>query len=238
MPVLPPPPIQSDAGSFIWVDWYNQLSQYLNTANSVPWSVVNKAGSKLSDIAIRDHVMLTAVQGGNSTEQYHLSLAQYTALGVGTTGTGLQVLQTTPTILTPNITGTTAGGNAAAGSIGEFVFNSASSIAITSATPTNITSISLTAGDWDLEGSFGANPTSGSTTLARVATGINTTSATLPAFTYDVAGSYTTGFSASVVPPAVRVSVSTTTTVYLVGFCSYGVSTLTASGSIRARRIR
>ena|SRR5579872_1299020 len=79
--VIPPPPIQAAAGEFVWTDWYSTLVTYLNTANSIPWTVVNKSGSSLSDITNRNHVMLTAVQGGNATEQYHLTAAQYAALG-------------------------------------------------------------------------------------------------------------------------------------------------------------
>jgi hypothetical protein len=81
MAVIPPPPIQAQPGEFIWTDWYSTLVSYLNTANSIPWAVINKAGSKLSDLSDRAHVELTSVQGGNSTEQYHLTLAQWTALG-------------------------------------------------------------------------------------------------------------------------------------------------------------
>lgn len=79
--VLPPPPIQATAGEFVWTDWYSQLTAYLNNAGSIPWAVVNKAGSKLSDLSIRDHIMLTSVQGGNATEQYHLTAAQYATIG-------------------------------------------------------------------------------------------------------------------------------------------------------------
>jgi hypothetical protein len=117
---LPPPPIQAQSGEFIWVDWYNQLSAYLTNGNSIPWSVINKAGSLLSDIATRTHVMLQSVQGGNATEQYHLTAAEHAALPTTYTGTGATVLQTSPTLITPalgtpssgiatNLTGTASG---------------------------------------------------------------------------------------------------------------------------------
>jgi len=67
---LPPPPITDPSGSFAWLDWYNQLTNYLNVTGNVPWSVVNKAGSNLSDLQNRDHAMLNSIAG---TGVYHLS---------------------------------------------------------------------------------------------------------------------------------------------------------------------
>ncbi len=75
---LPPPPINAPSGSFVWLEWYRKLRDFLATNGSVPWSVVDKAGSKLSDIADRKHSMLQNVQGGSSGEQYHLTQAQWT----------------------------------------------------------------------------------------------------------------------------------------------------------------
>lgn len=99
---IPPPPTKDESGSFAWVDWYNKLTAYLNNGNSVPWAVVNKAGSLLSDIATRTHVMLQAVQGGSGTEQYHFTSAEHTFL------LGLQGA--------PSVTGSRAG-NAALASL-------------------------------------------------------------------------------------------------------------------------
>jgi hypothetical protein len=70
--------------------------------------VIDKTGSKLSDLAARDHVMLTAVQGGNATEQYHLTAAEHAALTPGFTGTGLLALQNSPTFITPALGAATA----------------------------------------------------------------------------------------------------------------------------------
>lgn len=73
---LPPAPINvSDNSSFVWLNWYRQLRDYLNTSGNVPWAVVNKAGSNLSDLAIRSHASLQSVQGGTSGSQYHLTRA-------------------------------------------------------------------------------------------------------------------------------------------------------------------
>jgi len=82
---LPPPPVQAESGSFIWTDWYSSLTAYLSNGNSIPWSVINKSGSNLSELTFRSHQSLTSVQGGNGTEQYHLTLAQYNAVTATTT---------------------------------------------------------------------------------------------------------------------------------------------------------
>jgi hypothetical protein len=75
---VPPPPTQSETGSYQWVDWYNKLTIYLNTGSSIPWAVIDKAGSKLSDIADRTHSQIQSLAG--SAEGYHVSAAHYAAL--------------------------------------------------------------------------------------------------------------------------------------------------------------
>lgn len=70
---LPPPPIQqSDQNSFVWLEWYRQFRDFLNTNGSVPWSLVDKTGSNLTDIATRLHNQLQGLQGGASNNFFHL----------------------------------------------------------------------------------------------------------------------------------------------------------------------
>ena len=87
---LPPPPIQDKPGSFTWLEWYRQLRAYVSTSGSVPWYVINFAGSNITDIALRDHDHLQSLQGGTAGEHYHLTAAQIAALGVHNSLTGLQ----------------------------------------------------------------------------------------------------------------------------------------------------
>lgn len=77
---LPPPPINDAPGSFTWLEWYRQLRNYVSTSGSVPWYIINFAGSNITDIALRDHANLQSVQGGASGEQYHLTLEDYSNL--------------------------------------------------------------------------------------------------------------------------------------------------------------
>jgi len=80
---LPPPPINDAPGSFTWLEWYRQLRSYISTSGSVPWYVIDFAGSNITDIAQRDHNQLQNLQGGTAGEKYHLTAAQYAGLGDG-----------------------------------------------------------------------------------------------------------------------------------------------------------
>lgn len=77
---LPPPPINDQPGSFAWLEWYRQLRNYVSTTGSVPWYIINFAGSNITDIALRDHANLQNLQGGGSGEMYHLGAADFNNL--------------------------------------------------------------------------------------------------------------------------------------------------------------
>lgn len=78
--VLPPPPVNDQPGSWTWMEWYRQLRQYVSTSGSVPWYIIDFAGSNIIDIALRDHNQLQGHQGGTAGERYHLSSADATAV--------------------------------------------------------------------------------------------------------------------------------------------------------------
>lgn len=140
---------------------------------------------------------------------------------------------------TNGIVGTTAANNANAGSVGEYVTATGTGVSLTSSTPANITSISLTAGDWDVTGNIYFTP-AGTTVPSALLSAISTTSATVPAapgFAI-LALPFTAGAANALAAPVTRVSIASTTTVYLVGNAIFTVSTLTATGAIRARRVR
>lgn len=147
--------------------------------------------------------------------------------------------------ITPNstngIAGTTTNDNANAGSVGEFISNSATGVSLTSNVQANVTSISLTAGDWDVQGDIAFLP-AGSTVLAQVTAGVSTTSASLGSVGTGTrvtsTGSSVAGQFAELATPVARFSLSTTTTIFLIALASFSVSTATASGIVRARRVR
>lgn len=133
-----------------------------------------------------------------------------------------------------------------AGNVGEVVSSlvaSGSAVSLTTATPANITSISLTAGDWDVQANvnvLGASTTTAAAALQQV--GISTTSATLPTdgsqVIVAVPVATTTSFNTGASIPRVRINVSITTTVYLVAEATFTAGTVTAYGGITARRVR
>jgi len=83
MAQLPPPPTRAPDGSFAWVDWYNKLRDFVSNAGNIAWTSIDFTGSNISNIQVRDHNLLTNIQGGSLTERYHLTLAQYSALTAG-----------------------------------------------------------------------------------------------------------------------------------------------------------
>jgi len=142
------------------------------------------------------------------------------------------------------IAGTVTNDNADAGVVGELVSSSVASgsaVSLTTGTYANITTISLTAGDWDVTGLV-AITTGATTTISFINYGVSTTSATsgslgqMGSLTTNTNIAATIDFAVSA--PVTRLSLASTTTVYLVTRVSFAVSTAAAYGVIRARRIR
>jgi hypothetical protein len=143
--------------------------------------------------------------------------------------------------------GTGTNDNAAAGQVGEYVSAevlAASAIPLTTGTAANVTSISLTAGDWDVRAAIGFNP-NGATTISELVGAITTTSATVPTPpASSVAGysrlrlSFTTGAADSFALSTVRLSLASTSTVYLVAQSAFATNTQGAYGKLEARRAR
>ncbi|WP_175813363.1 beta strand repeat-containing protein [Burkholderia contaminans] len=167
-----------------------------------------------------------------------------TTIGATTANTGRFTTLTATGAITPSTTagivGTTAADSANAGSMGEFVNSNFSSVNMTtSGTAQNLTSISLTAGDWDVTGAATYTSGSGATSTIWIA-GVNTTSATLPSLGnyFQSGGSITATGAATAIPPVTRINVSSTTTVYLVGEAIFSGGSVSAAGFLRARRVR
>lgn len=141
--------------------------------------------------------------------------------------------------------GETTTGNASAGNVGEYVSSTVlggSAVPLTSTVPANITSISLTAGDWDVWGSLAMAPAAGTTT-SLMAAWISTTSASVPTAPNNGAEiSFNLSFPAGVTQlfpvGRMRLSLAATTTVYLSTVTTFAVSTEAAYGFIAARRAR
>jgi len=138
---------------------------------------------------------------------------------------------------TNGIVGTTTNDSASAGYVGEFVTSNASGVSITTtATAQNITSISLTAGDWDVWGGLQINPNGGSMTI--ILGCISITSATLSSSYNNILLQGTSLLTTGLAVPYQRISLSGTTTVYLVAQASFTVANPIAAAIINARRAR
>ena len=167
-----------------------------------------------------------------------------TLVGRATTDTLTIKSLTTPTINQGNLVGTTTNDSAAAGSVGEYVESivlTGAATSLTTATAKTVTSISLTAGDWDVSGFIGFN-TGGTTTTTVIAGGISTTNNTLPSpndtSCFQLQCSFATNAFNQQPCGMKRISIASTTTVYLVATSTFATSTCAARGTIRARRVR
>lgn len=142
--------------------------------------------------------------------------------------------------------GSSTNDSAATGFVGEYVESavaSGSSVALTTATSANITSITLGAGDWDVRGAvlftFGAT-----TSYTNLIGDFSQTSATLDGvtshyFDYTTPATVpTAAFDQAWAMPTARFSLSGSTTIFLVTQATFTVSTLKAYGRIHARRVR
>jgi hypothetical protein len=143
---------------------------------------------------------------------------------------------------TLGIVGTTTSNDANAGSVGEVVSSTVlqgSAVSLVTNTDKNVTSISLTPGDWDIWGNINLD-TAASTSITAFTGSSSTVSNARqsPSFTFRCAafvpGVATTGQAI----PQTRISLSSTTTIYLVAQATFTVSTAAAWGQIFARRRR
>jgi hypothetical protein len=139
--------------------------------------------------------------------------------------------------------GVNTNSNAAAGVVGEYTSSTVlvgSATALTTATPKTVTSISLTAGDWDVSAVVDIIPAGGAgISLFAVSVSLNTN--TLDGMNNGgdaLLQGFTSGIENWLVSPVRRVCVASTTTVYLVARADFSSGSATACGTIRARRVR
>lgn len=169
--------------------------------------------------------------------------------GAGLTG---GVITVSGTCAVSNVTtpgqypGTATNNNASAGNIGESVDATlpyGTPVTLYHNVPTDITSVSLTAGDWDVSGQCGVAYSGGAVTMS-LSGGISLTSVTLPSI--DAAAYYGQQFDTTYVGQAAapivpyRFSLASTTTLYLVcqQINTSGGNTANGFGRIHARRMR
>lgn len=161
--------------------------------------------------------------------------AARTSLGAAASGSNGDI--TALTGLSSGITGVTTGAAPSAGVVGEVLSAvTASAITLTSGGLANLVSLSLPAGEYELES---AAQLTNAGNVTAFSFGVSTASATLPSNWYDVYSITTTLASGTSSRQGMsrRIRLSATTTVYLVVQATF-TSTCTALGYIRAMRVR
>jgi hypothetical protein len=160
----------------------------------------------------------------------------------GSVGTATGI---TGSVNSSQVLGTTAVGSAPSGFIGEFLSANSAGVAVgSSGAFVTVTSISLTAGDWDVEGTNSL--VTGGTTAGTIISGgisLNPTSedSQTNGGVFDAFGTLVASSTYLSPTGKRRINVSTTTTVYLVGSTTYtvaGGATWGTNSFIGARRVR
>jgi hypothetical protein len=172
----------------------------------------------------------------------------------GTSGTDIQdsalIIADTTGAISRNggggipVQGTNTNDSASSGYVGEYVSSSVvsgSAVSLTTTTPTNMTFIDLSAGDWDvtLQMSYSLQNT---TSITTIVSSISTTSATNDAtpghFMLDRRAAYVPGGDLVLPPITVRVSLNASTRIYGVAQMTFTIGTAGAYGLLSARRER
>lgn len=139
-----------------------------------------------------------------------------------------------------SLSGTNTNDSAATGYVGEFTSATATTGTLTSTTATNVTSLALSAGDWDITAGYTAAGSS-SPSVTDIWVSINTVTATgsnTAGQQFRVRGMTLTDPVAAGTLGPLRVSLTGSTTYYLNTTCVYTGGTFAVTGIIRARRVR
>lgn len=187
------------------------------------------------------------ITGGNST----LTFVQANSITVTQLITAVSITPSGP--ITPNATigiiGVTTGSNANAGSVGQYITATVATpgTALTTTVSANIASITVTAGDWDLAAAVDYLLTAATATEFKCGPSIVT--GTLPT----QPGGSGLGSDALIIDPSnfitvtdtlvfpissVRLLAAATTVVFLVANAIFAAGTISAFGSLSARRMR
>ncbi len=218
----PPPDMPAMA------DVNNVLTNYLRTF--ALWCR-NGFASKVDVDSAVPGLLLSAFNApaGNNPPVYLLQVGPggnlYTtpvALGSGDLGTAVRVASK----------GVTDGSNAAAGEIGEYLTATSGSVGLATTVWTNIISLPVPPGDWDLWGSIALTASGGANNLQGGITNVSGGGGQEVVLN----GPTVTAFYGAI--PARRVSLTVTTTYYVTALMVFSSGTASAVGGLRARRRR
>lgn len=183
----------------------------------------------------------SAPAGSGTVTSVSITTANGVSGTVATSTTTPAITLTLGAISPTSIAGITDGSAASAGKVGEVISSRVepgSGGSLVTGTSKTITSITLTAGDWDIHSSACFVP-AGTTTATGVFAGVHTVTNTLPPLLSNWGIVYPgTGQQWQFNCPTQTVSISGSTTYYIVMQAAFAVSTATCAGTIIGRRIR
>jgi hypothetical protein len=171
-------------------------------------------------------------------------LASPALTGIPTAPTAAAGVSTTQLATTAFVgTGIRTGANAAAGQVGEYMSIDGAAITPVSGTGITLTSLNLTAGDWDVRGEIFLFTLAATTAVNYIGANLTLTNNAMDQVFSTATFNMITSLSAqgnnhSFPIGITRVNVSTTTRVYLVGQSNFTGTGLTLAGSMAARRMR
>lgn len=219
------------------------------------WSILNTASS----VIYCGYSVSSAGSGGIAAKSKNDSSIKLRFIGLTTasspawnvvSGVGNYLLSTTGggavlvnANLINNQLGVTDGSLPQAGYVGELISANillSAAVSLVNLTSKNITSVAISAGDWDLFGNGMISSGSFTSTIGTAAFGFSTTSNTLPDLSLQAQQNFTTALSdiAGWPVPGITINVSTPATVYLVAQAVFATGTVSACGNIFARRRR
>lgn len=211
--------------------------------------------TRAGDIFYYNGTNIVSLAGNNSGTQFLQETSAgvpswATVSGAGTvtsiTCFGTAITASGVCATTGQLPGTATNDNATAGNVGQYLSSIVlfgAAVTLTSGSPLDVTTITLSAGDWDLQGVCAEQP-GGATTSTSFICNITTTANTLNnipsdggAFAFNQ-GALASGSGMSLTTDTARVSIATSTTYHLVAQATFAVSTMGAYGKLRARRVR
>jgi hypothetical protein len=140
--------------------------------------------------------------------------------------------------------GTKTNDDAIAGNVGEYVSSTvlvANAVSMVTNVGKTVTSITLTPGDWDVTGLVGSR-TAATTSISHTSQSISLVDNTMGGIGNETSrnnGAYVPGaLSFLGVTPVVRISIATTTVVYMVAHALFTIAAVDCYGVLRARRVR
>lgn len=194
----------------------------------------NAAQSSAQDASnFSDEATSAASLAGSSADSAQQSASQASASASAAQQSASAAATSAANAASPS--GITNGSAASAGKVGEIITGSSGPVALATATVVNAASITLTPGEWEVNGVISITPSGGAT--AMVQTSINNQSLTFSSFPYRVMRGGSSTYATELLVRR-RYNVTTNTTIYLTGYTEFSSGTATVSGYLEARRTR